>query len=292
MARTAIIESAARGLARVMGAAAILGLQILGCFVALALWAALALSANAAERLSVPFEVAWGPMVLGEGRLNLKTAANTYTIDGQGRTMGAARIVRAWSTGITVRGDLGPAGRMSRFYQAASTMAEEQRVTRVRYDEGRSVGTEIVPPLPETEPRTPVDPFEVHQVNDAFTAFANMLDRVAKTDGAFCDHQERVWDGVRLYEVVAATIGPGAAPADRPWAYAGPTLVCGISLLRHGGFPPPRANAPPPAETRRVVHFAEVSGRWMPVRVEVTGRLGLVVLRVRMPEVEMVASTK
>ena len=94
---------------------------------------------------------------------------------------------------------------------------------------------------------------------------------------------------MRLFELWTTTEGPGAAPADRAWSYAGPTIRCRLHFRRLGGFPTESRWRTEEREILRMIHFASIGGEWLPVRVEISAPLGAVVARVRFDGAETAA---
>ncbi|MBX2855333.1 MAG: DUF3108 domain-containing protein [Rhodobacteraceae bacterium] len=260
-------------------------MEIMLCILALAAWVVVASSAAAETSrpsLDVGFEVAWGEITLGEGVFRLSEGEARYDIEGEARTLGPMNFFYPWQGEFSVAGARDGKERSSELFQARSTSSRGQRETRIRYQPDAPAVVEVAAE-PIDEPRTPVDPDEAAAGVDILTAFAQIFDRVHATKGEDCAVAVRVWDGVRLFEVESKTLGPGAAPQDRPWSYSGPTLQCGISFTRLGGFPTEgRWAKDQESKTSRVLHLAALNKIWTPVRLEISAPLGDVVARSRL----------
>ena len=260
-------------------------MEIMLCLLALAAWVVLASSATAETTrpsLDVGFEVAWGEMTLGEGAFRLRQSEARYDIEGEARTLGPMNFFYPWKGEFSAAGAREGAARSSELFEARSSSSRGSRETRIRYQPDAPAVVEVAAE-PVNEPRTPVDPAEAAAGVDVLTAFAKIFDRAHATEGEDCSVAVRVWDGVRLFEVVSKTMGPGVAPKDRPWSYSGPTLRCDISFVRIGGFPTSgRWAQSKEGETSRILHLAALGGVWTPVRLEISAPLGDVVARSRL----------
>lgn len=279
--------------------AALLGLDILACFAALAVWAVFAPSAfadtpKAPAPVVLPFEAAWGEITLIEGALAFESDEGRYEVGLTGRTRGPLNFISPWRATMNAVGGVDGDGRSPERFDVEAEWRDGSRVATVRYEDGLPAGYEATATDDdgdEDEPRSAVDPADVVGVADALSVFARGLDRVRATDGENCDFTGRVWDGVRLFDVAVETLGPGAAPQDRRWSYAGPTLRCQLTFDRLGGFRTASSRwRSDEDEVLRVIHFAEIDGEWLPVRVEISAPLGDVVARIRVDDATELAA--
>jgi len=106
------------------------------------------------------------------------------------------------------------------------------RETLIDYDNGRPVILRMTPP--DENNREPVPEAERDNTIDTLSALAFLVRHVADTGS--CDGQTRVFDGRRLSEIDAHTVGPVATEPGDTGAYRGETLHCAFAGRQLAGF--------------------------------------------------------
>lgn len=127
-------------------------------------------------------------------------------------------------------------------------------------------------PVPDASTAGTVDPFA------PVFALSRQLGLGQPCDGLF-----RVFDGIRRYDV-RVTDGQRQVIQDDAPFFSGISHACDVSVTRIGGFSERRGLFRFGEEDiSRRLYFAEIGGRWWPVRFELTSPLGEAVARLRNP---------
>ena len=108
----------------------------------------------------------------------------------------------------------------------------EPRVARIEYDEGMPVIRELTPP--NNEEREPVPGALQRNTIDTVSALAQLLHTVEQTGR--CDATVRTFDGRRLVEVRAMTVGEEMLRPSSRSIFAGKALRCDFSGHLVAGF--------------------------------------------------------
>ncbi len=106
------------------------------------------------------------------------------------------------------------------------------RVTQIDWVDGSPRITQMVPAV-ETE-RDPVPPAEQAHTIDTLSAMAALMRQV--TDTGRCDGAMRTFDGHRLSEIAAHTIGPETLEPTGRSSFQGTALRCDFDGRQLGGF--------------------------------------------------------
>ncbi len=106
------------------------------------------------------------------------------------------------------------------------------RETLIDYRDGDPVLRRMVPA--NAAERDEVSPAERNHTVDTLTAIAFLLHRVA--DAGVCDGRERVFDGRRLSEIDAHTVGQVMTTGGMAGTYLGATLLCDFTGQQLAGF--------------------------------------------------------
>ncbi len=133
----------------------------------------------------------------------------------------------------TVQGSFeGEAARPSRFYSWGDTRGR-RRITQIDYAGGQPTVVQQVPP-PDAEERDPVPVAQTAGTIDSLSATAELVHMVAGTGR--CDGTARLYDGQRLSELTAHTVGQEVLPASDRSSFAGPALRCDFEGRQLAGF--------------------------------------------------------
>jgi hypothetical protein len=106
------------------------------------------------------------------------------------------------------------------------------RLTRIIYQNGTPTITAIAPPVEQE--RTPVAPAQTMHTIDTLSAIALLMRQVGQTGK--CDGTAQTFDGRRLTDLVAHTVGDEKLPAQRKFGFDGDTLRCDFVGTQMAGF--------------------------------------------------------
>ncbi|MEO1291679.1 MAG: DUF3108 domain-containing protein [Pseudomonadota bacterium] len=227
-----------------------------------------------------PFVVSWGNVTLAEGTFRVADGPEQYSVLATGETRGPLNFLFSWKGRLEATGARTDAGRQPDRYERVAETTSGARRVQLDWEQGRFANA-VVEPRPDLAEVTAVDPEQIRGVVDPLSFFAGVLDRASESGGADCATTGRLWDGERLSEIRVETLGQSTVESDRPWDYEGRTLSCRLFFKQLGGFQRENRWRSPEAETMRILHLAQVEGRWAPVRLELASPLGRVVGRLR-----------
>jgi hypothetical protein len=135
--------------------------------------------------------------------------------------------------------------RPSRYY-AAGTMRGQPHVTRIEYPAGEPRVEQLAPPVEQDN--EPVSAAQQAGTIDSLSAMAELVSSVARTGR--CDGTQRTFDGRRLSELSARTVGEESlAPTGRS-TFSGRALRCNLEGRQLAGF----AKDADPATAGRPLH--------------------------------------
>ena len=135
--------------------------------------------------------------------------------------------------------------RPSRYY-AAGTMRGQPHVTRIEYPAGQPRVEQLSPPVEQDN--EPVSAAQQAGTIDSLSAMAELIASVGRTGR--CDGTQRTFDGRRLSELSARTVGEESlAPTGRS-SFSGRALRCDLEGRQIAGF----ARDADPATAGRPLH--------------------------------------
>lgn len=246
---------------------------------ALTLTIAMAATPAAAEREEFRYRVSWGEFPVLEATVVIDRGEGRYLIAGSGATIGPAAWLFPWegeasSEGSAIGDRLAP-----QRHESTGIVRDELRRTSLTWTDANAPPLASVDPPADPEKVTPVPADSTVGTVDPFTALLRTLDSVARTGR--CEGREQVWDGRRRYDLAIEHLGVRDLPAEESDVFTGPAVGCRLVYHRIGGF---YRDSPWGSEGQadRIVWVAELpEGRWVPVRVELTTRLGRVIGRLQ-----------
>jgi hypothetical protein len=162
-------------------------------------------------------------------------------------------------------------------FDSSGNLRGTDRVTHMTYRDGNPVVLQILPP-PGLE-RTLVAPGDTLHTIDTLSAIAMLVRRFGAAGS--CDGKARVFDGHRLTDLTASTVGPEVLPPTAKSHFSGPTVRCDFVGLQLGGFMKGQDEAKLRAPRHGSAWLAPVVAGAPPVPVRVTFEhplLGLVTL--------------
>lgn len=173
-----------------------------------------------------------------------------YRLDLEFQTAGAFALLNRTRIDTQVRGAFeGGRAAPQRFY-SAGTLRGEQRLTLIDYVGGQPALRQLSPAA-ETE-REPVSPEQQRSTVDTLSAMAQLIHQV--NQNGRCDGAARTFDGRRMAQMRAWTIGPETLAPTRRSSYAGPALHCEFEGRQLAGFRP--------GESREDQELPQRGGAW------------------------------
>jgi hypothetical protein len=148
------------------------------------------------------------------------------------RTTGAFSLVFGAHQDTTVEGSFVAGRAAPAHFVSAGVLRGENRLTRIDYVAGHLQIGQLVP-LVEKE-REPVPEERRRFTIDTLSAMAQLLRQV--NDTGRCEGRVMTFDGRRLAELQARTVGEDMLPPTRLSSFAGPALHCAFEGRQLGGF--------------------------------------------------------
>ncbi len=139
------------------------------------------------------------------------------------------------------------------------------RHTLIEYDRGIPLVRTLTPPNDEEREPVPVE-LQAHTM-DTLSAMAMLMRRVARTGR--CEAEARTFDGRRLADITARTVGEEVLPRTGRSMFAGPALRCDFEGHQLAGFmrDEDRARLMRPHRGSAWFAAAEPGGPLLPVRI-------------------------
>ncbi len=239
---------------------------------------ALALADGPREPLRLKYEAHWGDIPLGDAAVTVRDAPDRYVIEGSAIARGPMALFFDWSGSAETKGRRQGGMRLPISHVSTGRGGDSERETTVAWlDAGLPKFTTEPPPDPEEV--TPVLAASLANTLDPFTMLLKTMDGLAATGR--CEGTARIFDGRRRYDLVIEHLGQGQLVPDRPGAYGGPAVRCRLRAKKIGGFYREASKwSLDEDEIERIAWIARLeNGLWIPVRAEISGPLGNVVMR-------------
>ncbi len=188
-----------------------------------------------------------------------------YRLDLEFQTKGTFAVFN--KTRILSRADGRLAGGVaapSRYY-SAGTMRGEQRLTLIEYEGGQPTIKQLAPP--NEEEREAVPAALQRDTVDPLSAMAQLIDQVNRTGK--CEGSARTFDGRRMAQMRAWTVGDEVLEPTGRSSFAGPTLHCGFEGRQLAGFKTDESREGQEREQKGGAWFAALvpGGPKIPVRI-------------------------
>lgn len=120
-----------------------------------------------------------------------------------------------------------------RHYESGGTWRGDRRHTEIDYPDGQP---HLMAMLPQVEPdRDPVPAAMQRNTIDVLSAVAMLVHSVAMTGR--CEGSATTFDGHRVSEVKATTVGMETLPPESRSSFSGPALRCDLDGRQLAGFP-------------------------------------------------------
>ena len=195
----------------------------------------------------------------------------SYTVASSVHTVGVLAAFVSGQAHSHVAGDWREQGAAPRHYESAGMWRGHTVRTVMDYDLGTPHAHDLLPD-PDPDPREPVPASALPGAIDALSALATTVRQVARTGG--CDGHVRLFDGRRLSDVSARTVGTETLPPTSRSSFQGPALRCDFEGTLLAGFTVEGDRAEQARPHRGTAWFAAVrpDSPKLPVRVTFDNR--------------------
>ncbi|MGO1118644.1 DUF3108 domain-containing protein [Rhodovibrionaceae bacterium A322] len=217
------------------------------------------------------YRVDWGPVTLAALRVYFSKGEKTRALAAEGETLGVLSVFNDWT-----------------FSQAMVTEEDKMTVfsSQSFKDGDPQADFEVVwaPSDPEVsgklgkQAEKELTPIPMGELNDTISPYQPIFHLAEKlADGQSCDLEERIFDGVRRYNVKVVEVAREELEADRDWTYGGPTVKCQLIFQKIGGFSTEASSwtVKKESDVERILWLARLrEDLWIPVRLKVSSPLG------------------
>ncbi len=163
--------------------------------------------------------------------VDLRLSAQGYSVRLNDRTVGFLGFMLHTDVTSTATGRFASGGVRPVRFESTGYSRGAQRQTVLEYVDGNPTVRVLTPSEPR---RDQVDPARTAGSIDTLSALADMMHEVQQHGS--CDGRALVFDGLRLTQVSARTIGQQTVPPDGRSPYGGTALRCDFVSLQVGGF--------------------------------------------------------
>jgi len=238
--------------------------------------------AGSDRKIDLIYDISWGALHLAEATSQWRLSATKAVITGTVKSDGIAALISGFESASTAEIDYKNQQWEPGFLSLSRVTKSKQVASSVHWSAGGRILSDIQQPPLDLDDVFPISEAMKQQVIDPYTAIMRQLDQIAASGR--CGGSYAVYDGLRRFEMQFDSQGPTLLEADRPTAYGGEALLCGIIVMPRGGHRLASNWHKKSNDERRVLvyfgHFAD--DLILPVRIEVKASLGTGIARLDM----------
>ena len=241
--------------------------------------------AGAASRdIDLQYNISWGALSLAEARSQWQLQDGKAVILGTVKSEGVAALFSGFQSASNAEIDWQGGEWRPVFLKLSRVTKSKQNASSVHWSTAGDILSDVQQPLPDPEEVFPISDKLKQNVIDPYSAAMRQLDYIASAGK--CAGSYAVYDGLRRFEMQFDTVGATTLVADRPYSFDGEVLHCRIVVTPKGGHRIASSWHKKPAKDRQVnVYFGRFSDDLiLPVRIEITARLGTGVARLDMTQ--------
>ena len=241
--------------------------------------------AGAASRdIDLQYNISWGALSLAEARSQWQLQDGKAVILGTVKSEGVAALFSGFQSASNAEIDWQGGEWRPVFLTLSRVTKSKQIASSVHWSTAGDILSDVQQPLPDPEEVFPISDKLKQNVIDPYSAAMRQLDYIASAGK--CAGSYAVYDGLRRFEMQFDTVGATTLVADRPYSFDGEVLHCRIVVTPKGGHRIASSWHKKPAKDRQVnVYFGRFSDDLiLPVRIEITARLGTGVARLDMTQ--------
>ena len=236
--------------------------------------------AGAANRdIDLQYNISWGALSLAEARSQWHLQDGKAVILGTVKSEGVAALFSGFQSASNAEIDWRGGEWQPVFLSLSRITKSKQIASSVHWSMAGDILSDVQQPPPDPEKVFPISDKLKKNVIDPYSAAMRQLDYIASAGK--CAGSYAVYDGLRRFEMQFDTVGATTLVADRPYSFDGEALHCRIVVIPKGGHRIASNWHKKTAKGRQVnVYFGRFSDDLiLPVRIEITARLGTGVAR-------------
>ena len=225
----------------------------------------------------------WGATDVGVTAARWRIAENQFFMSGEFNASGFVQLIAGFTGYVSITAERHKESWQGQQLVIASNWDSNTSLAETKWSEDGRIATTLADPDPDLDKVYPIDAKMRTDVTDPFSAMMTMLDRLDA--GKPCSGVFQIYDGRRRAELSFSDLGSEELAADRGFAFAGKTQICGIVSRPLGGH---RRNSrftsdASPDHNKTKAYIARLGQDMMvPVRIEVDLFFGRIVTRLDM----------
>ncbi len=217
------------------------------------------------------YRVDWGALALAELRVSVSKDQDRRVLVTKGETLGVLSLFSDWSffQAMAAEGD-----RRAVFSTRSFKGGDPYADFKVVWAQGRLPQVSGELGVQEDEDLTPIPEGELRDTRSPYQSIFQLAEKLARDQS--CALTQRIFDGVRRYDVIVRDEGRETLDADRDWTYGGPAIKCRLIFKQIGGFSrEPSSWSTEEEQMERFLWLARLrDDLWIPVRLKVSSALG------------------
>ena len=247
----------------------------------------IAIAGSKTTSLQLTYQVEWGDVDVATTTADWTFGEDTFELMATSRTIGVTDRLRKYRGRTELTGRIEDGRYVPHRLAISGVSKRRSREAFTTWAPATGYSATQRQPALDLDKVFPLKAEHIDGAIDPFSAMLNALDAVAKHGS--CDGSARIYDGLRTSVLTLHDFGADVLEKDRPFAYAGSVVVCGLSGTPTGGHLRKsrwRKKQPRPEDV--LIFVAEVRpDLFLPVRMQARSFLGTVTARLVMPSLEI-----
>lgn len=237
------------------------------------------------HELDLEYQAAWGNTTLAISEAHWRFTDTGYSLSSTTQTKGAFSFVFPFTGTVRLNGTFNDTYHPMMIVNGSEGRRDIWTATTIWNEEGTIQNTSRDPEL-DLEEVFPLASETFVDVVDPFSAMLRGLQNLQNTQN--CNGSWETYDGRRHSELSLHDFGTTKLEADRPWSYSGETYVCGILAKPLGGHSRDTKWRKADADPEKIkIYIAKLhTDLLIPVRIEIDGILGDVIIRLNVRDSE------
>ena len=233
--------------------------------------------------LKLTYQVQWGNVKIAEAEAEWVFEEDSYVMSGASQTMGIADKMRNFRGTSSVSGSTANGIFQPLALKITSISNKQKKQAETSWSPTNGAIKTTRNPKIDGEKVFPLRQNSISGSIDPFSALLITMDTIRQTGR--CEGKYRVYDGLRTAILTFHDLGEQNLIKDRPSAFSGSTIKCGVVSKSKGGH---RINNRWRKKNREkddiVMFISEVKPAvFIPVRIEVATPVGKIISRLHMP---------
>ena len=237
--------------------------------------------------LKVVYQVQWNDIEIAKAEAEWVFTKDSYMMSSTSQTVGILNKIRDFKGTSLLLGNVSSGVFQPLRLHIASISEDQKKQAETNWNPKNGTMKTIRYPEIDEEKVYPLRQKLITDSIDPFSAMLNALEKVKLTGQ--CSSKYRIYDGLRTAILIFHDMGELHLIKDRPFAFGGRTIKCGVESKPTGGHRIKNRWRKKNRQKDDVVGFiSEVKpGMFLPVRIEVATPVGKIISRLHMPSLSI-----